>query len=885
MNTTSGSDHRKTLYLIDGMSQIFRAFFALPSLATSKGLPTNAIRGFTAMLRKIIQTHRPDYLGVAFDTAEPTFRHDSFADYKKDRPEMPEDLSVQLPYIRRVCAALRVPIIQFEKFEADDVIGTLARKGEGQDLDIVIVTQDKDMFQLVNDHVRVMRASRQGDETLYDSSGVEELMGLPPEKIVDYLGLCGDAVDNIPGAPGIGEKGARKLLVEFGSVEALLERWNEVANKRYSESLRDNRDLIMKSKDLATIRLDVPVELNLEELHLDPPDREAVMELFRELEFSTLLKEFDGESKSSAANTEVPASVDAPPPKKTAFPSLRKLDEVKECVASLKNEKSIAVSVRQVPRSQTLDTAAEIGLAGGKLGAVSVEVGSGDFWKKSGLAELLSGREVSKQVHDSKAVALNLERAAGVALKGVGEDTMLMSYLLNANESNHSLERVVRAHLQEELSPGPAAAANYTQRLVPVLRKEIDTLGLKQVYETVELPLADVLVRVEQNGMRVDEKVLAGLSAEFEAKLTELTRNIYQLAGTEFNINSPKQLGEILFEKLNLPSGKKSKKSGQYSTAIDVLEELATSYELPRVILEYRQIAKLKSTYVDALPKLIDPNTHRLHTSFNQTVAATGRLSSTEPNLQNIPVRTEAGRKIRSAFVAEQDFVLLSADYSQIELRLLAHFSEDAVLVDAFQRGEDIHARTAEEIFGVPRLMQTPDHRRQAKAINFGIVYGLSPFGLAQQLGISNADAKNYIEAYFTRYKGVKRFIERVLAETRKSGEVRTLLGRLRRIPDINSRNPSLRGFAERTAINTPLQGTAADLIKLAMIQIDRQLLSQDLKAKMMLQVHDELIFEVHESEVAHLRKLVKQGMEHVYKLRVPLIVDISVGKNWRDVE
>ncbi|MGB7622234.1 MAG: DNA polymerase I [Terriglobia bacterium] len=885
MNTTPESNPRKTLYLIDGMSQIFRAFFALPPMATSKGLPTNAIRGFTAILRKIIQTHRPDYLGVAFDTAEPTFRHDSFADYKKDRPDMPEDLSLQLPYIRKVCAALRVPIIQFERFEADDVIGTLTRKGEEQTLDVVIVTQDKDMFQLVDDHVRVMRASRQGDETLYDPSGVEELMGLPPEKIIDYLGLCGDAVDNIPGAPGIGEKGARKLLAEFGSIESLLERWNEVPNKRYSESLRDNRDLILKSKDLATIRLDVPVELNLEELHLDPPDRQAVFELFRELEFNTLLKEFEEEAKSREAG---PKSVTPPEEnhkEEAAYPFLKSLEEVKQFVSKLKNEKSVAVSIAQDRPSLSHDSVGEIGLANGTVGAASVEVENEEFRKASGLASLLGDREISKLIHDSKTAALNLQRVAGLTLDGVGDDTLLMSYLLNANESNHSLERVARTHLNEDLPPGPAAAADFTQRLVPLLKREIEAFGLKPVYEDVELPLAGVLVRVEQNGMRVDEKVLVALSTEFESKLIELTHSIYQLAGTEFNINSPKQLGEILFDKLNLPSGKKSKKSGQYSTAIDVLEELAASYELPRLILDYRQIAKLKSTYVDALPKLINPRTHRLHTSFNQTVAATGRLSSTEPNLQNIPIRTELGRKIRSAFVAETDCLLLSADYSQIELRLLAHLSEDAVLVDAFQRGEDIHARTAEEIFGVSPLMQTPDHRRQAKAINFGIVYGLSPFGLAQQLGISNADAKNYIEAYFTRYKGVKRFIERVLSETRKSGEVRTLLGRLRRIPDINSRNPTMRGFAERTAINTPLQGTAADLIKLAMIQIDQQLLSQNLRAKMILQVHDELVFEVPENEIDSLRKLVKRGMEHVYKLRVPLIVDISVGKNWRDVE
>jgi DNA polymerase-1 len=883
MDSSSSEKNRKTLFLIDGMSQIFRAFYGLPPLSTSKGVPTNATRGFTSMLRKVIQTYRPDYIGVAFDMAGPTFRHESFADYKKDRPDMPEDLVAQLPYIRQVCAVLRVPILQSEKFEADDIIGTLARQAEQQGLDVVIVSQDKDMFQLVGDQIRTLRATRDGGEVVCDASKVEELMGLPPEKIIDYLGLCGDSVDNIPGAPGIGEKGAKKLLAEFGSLEALLEQWDKVPNRRYSTSLRDNREIILKSQELASIRTDVPVELNLEELQLDPPDRQAAIALFKELEFNTLIKEFEGQAAADQPKEMAMAGVVAAVP--VSYPALKTVEEVRQWIQKARDGKTIALAVAQESANLWGGSVSGIGIGGEHCGAVLVEIGQGDFLERSGLAALLGDATIQKQIHDSKLAKLILERWADVRLEGVCDDTLLMSYLLDANEGNHSLERIVRRTMDQDLPAGAAAAADFTCRLAPLLKRQIEVLGLQEVYESIELPLAAVLARVEQNGMRVDEKVLGGLSTEFEFKLSELTGEIYKLAGTEFNINSPKQLGEVLFEKLNLPAGRKSKKSGQYSTAIEVLEELAESYELPRLILDYRQVAKLKSTYVDALPKLIDPHTGRIHTSLNQTVAATGRLSSTEPNLQNIPVRTELGRKIRSAFIPEENHLLLSADYSQIELRLLAHFSKDPVLMEAFQRGEDIHARTAQEIFGVPRLMQTEEHRRQAKAINFGIVYGLSAFGLARQLGISNSEAKNYIDAYFARYQGVKQFIDRTIAETRKSGEVRTLFGRLRRIPDINSRNPNLRGFSERTAVNTPLQGTAADLIKLAMIRLDRKLAAEKAQTKMILQVHDELVFEVLEGDLAALRKLVKQEMEHVCRLRVPLIVEISVGQNWRDLD
>ncbi len=868
---------RKKLFLVDGMSQIFRAFYALPPLQTSKGIPTNAVRGFTSMLRKIIETYKPDYLGVAFDMAGPTFRHEAFADYKKDRPDMPEDLATQLPYIRRVCAALRVPILQSEKYEADDIIGTLTHQASVHNLDVVIVSQDKDMFQLVNDHVQTLRVDKKEGEILCDGARVQELMGLPPGKIIDYLALCGDAVDNIPGAPGIGEKGAKKLLEEFGSLEKLLAQWEQVSNKRYSQSLRDNQELILKSKDLATIRTDVPVELKLDDLRMEPLDKTAAIELFRELEFNTLLKDLESEAEKSEKK-------DVLAPQQPSSEPLRTAEKIESWIRKKPHTAAVSIYISPGDGSTIGSRGLCFGLASGE-DSVVFDVTGAEMWRSSGLEGFLEDVRVSKQVHDSKSAALLFLRAGNINLRGISEDSMLMSYLLDANEGNHSLERVVRKLLNEDPPSDLAAGAKLTARVVPLLRREIDALGLKEVYEDIEIPLAAVLTRMEAIGVRVDEKILAGLSSEFEAQLVELTRKIYQLAGTEFNINSPKQLGEILFEKLNLPSGKKSKKSGQYSTAIEVLEELAVSYELPRLVLDYRQISKLKSTYVDALPKLIDPKTHRIHTSFNQTVAATGRLSSAEPNLQNIPIRTDLGRKIRSAFVPEENFLLLSADYSQIELRLLAHFSEDSVLIEAFQHGEDIHARTAQEIFGVPRLMQTPEHRRQAKAINFGIVYGLSSFGLAQQLGISNSEAKNYIDAYFARYQGVRKFLDRTIAETRKSGEVRTLFGRLRKIPDINSKNPALRNFAERTAVNTPLQGTAADLIKLAMIRIDEQLETRRLKTRMILQVHDELVFEVPEDELAELRKLVKKEMEHVCKLHVPLVVDISVGRNWMEAK
>ncbi|MDD5542402.1 MAG: DNA polymerase I [Acidobacteriia bacterium] len=873
---------RKTLFLIDGMSQIFRAFFALPPLRTSKGIPTNAVRGFTTMLRKLIQAHQPDYVGVAFDMAGPTFRHDSFADYKKDRPDMPEDLAAQLPYIRRACAALRIPILQSEKFEADDILGTLAKKAEDAGLDVVIVTQDKDMFQLVNDHVRTLRANKDGTETFYDAAGVEQFMGLKPDKIVDYLGLCGDKVDNIPGAPGIGEKGALKLLQDFGTIESLVENWKQVANKRYSESLRDHRELILKSKELAAIRMDAPVELKLEDLKLEPPDPQAVVELFRELEFNTLLKEFE---KNIGGSEGTPVGESDITKSQPAYQRLSSLEEIQRYSARLKAVPVVALAIG--PSQEKLDSEliGDIGVATAEGEVTAIQVGQDDFWRKSGLAEILEGRKPGKIIHDSKSAHVRLERSTGISLNGIADDTLLMSYLLDATQENHSLDREVRARLNSEVPTGAAATADFTMRLAPLVKREIEDLGLKEVYETVELPVAAVLARMELWGVKIDLDILGGLSVEFETRLGALTKDIYKLAGQEFNINSPKQLGEILFEKMNLPGGKKSRKSGQYSTAVEVLEELAANFELPRLILDFRQIAKLKSTYVDALPKLVHPQTGRLHTSFNQAVAATGRLSSAEPNLQNIPIRSDLGKKIRSAFVPEKGFVFLSGDYSQIELRLLAHFSEDPVLMAAFQRGEDIHARTAEEIFGVPRLMQTADHRRQAKAINFGIVYGLSPFGLAQQLGIPQSEAKKYIEAYFERYRGVRKFLDRTIAETRQSGETRTLLGRLRRIPDILSKNPALRNFAERTAVNTPLQGTASDLIKLAMIRIDEQLSAKKSRAKMILQVHDELVFEVPEEEAVDLRKLVKQEMEHVYKLRVPLIVDISMGKNWMEAK
>ncbi len=733
------------------------------------------------------------------------------------------------------------------------------------------------------------------DNLICDAAKVEEILGVPPSKVVDVMALRGDAVDNIPGAPGIGDKGSVELIQRFGSVEQALEHAAEVEKKTYRESLQNNRDNILYSKQLVTIDCDVAVELDVAAMKAGEPDVESLRALFAELEFTSLLKELlpvvevkEGDYREIASKAEFEdylRGLGEGAPLALAIPT--------EHTESIYAEGAVEDEEPQPAQSGLLalqPANAEDQSAAAKRIAVSNAPGAGamialeDRALADRVKSALEDAAVPKTVHDLK-LALHYFLEQGIALAGVKHDSMLYSYLLDPTYSSHSLPEVALRRFNLKMSGNLAEAADVTGRLASALRIEIDEQGLTSVYEEIDAPLVPVLARMEDAGVKVDPAVLGEMSVKLQREAATKARDIYERCGMEFNINSPKQLGDVLFNKLALPMPSKYGKGKKISTAVDVLEGLAADHEVPRLVLEYRQLTKLKSTYVDALPALIRSQSGRVHTTFGQTGTATGRLSSANPNLQNIPIRTELGREIRAAFIAEPGHVLLAADYSQIELRLLAHFSKDKLLVEAFRRGDDIHTLTASQVFGVPPLMVTPEHRRQAKVVNFGIVYGLSAFGLSQQLGIEPGEARKFIDAYFEKYAGVRAFIDATIEQTRRDQKVKTLFGRIRPIPDINSKNATQRGFAERTAVNTPLQGTAADLIKLAMIRIDKEIRKRGLKSRMTLQVHDELVFEVPESEVDVMRPLVREHMEEGYSLAVPLRVEIGVGTNWRDME
>jgi DNA polymerase-1 len=876
----------KTLFLVDAMNTIFRAFFApMSRLNSPQGIPTKVPYLFSNMLRKLMNEHSPDYLAVVFDTREPTFRDKLFDKYKAQRPPMPEDLSVQLPYVRRMCEAMRLPILEFDGFEADDVMGTLAKQGAKAGLSVFLVTGDKDMMQLVGGKVRVLRPGAGPDKTdlVVDEAKVQELMGVPPEKVADVMALMGDSIDNIPGArdpnemplpgerrkPGIGEMGAKQLIQQFGSAEEAIKQASKVKRANYREALEKYGEFVRLSKRLAIIDTAAPVKLVLDDLMLRDPDVEALRALYAELGFTSLLRDLPAATIAAPAAASDSAALESPA-------ALRKYLSAIPRGAETAVWLTLAESEREEEGFGTQVAAIEISPMPGVSRTALLDA-KGEM--QAALAEFLRDPARSKIVHDPKLVELLAGPVAGIR-----HATMLYSYLLRPTTAKHSLADAVLRQESVTLSGAPGEHAEHLQRLAPLLRKEVEAQGLAELYETIDLPLAPVLAAMERDGVRVDPKALDAMSKTMEREIRSLEKAIWKLAGSEFNVNSPQQLAEILFDKMGLTlSGRRRGKPR--STAADVLEELALLHELPRKVLEYRELTKLKSTYVDALPKLIHAGTGRLHTSFSQTTAATGRLSSSDPNLQNIPVRSELGRQIRAAFVASPGNTLLSADYSQIELRILAHFSKDPVLVEAFRTGQDIHARTAEEVFRVGPMAQNAEHRRAAKAINFGIIYGQTPFGLAAQLGIDQKEAAQFIAAYFARYRGVKEYLERSLAEARKAGVTRTLSGRTRPVPEITSPQVNLRNFAERTALNTPLQGTAADLIKLAMIAIARQLAEQKFKAKMILQVHDELLFESPHDEMDRLRPLVRQAMEHVHELAVPLVVDLKAGPNWRDMK
>jgi len=907
-----GAPGKGRIFLIDAMSFIFRAYHAMARqrpMSTRTGIPTAATYVFVNMLRKLRDDFSPEYLAAVFDVAAPTFRdqqaaaitsvrrfdsktqtwqEQAYAGYKATRAEMPGDLAQQLPYIRRALEAYRIPILEMPGFEADDVIGTLARQAAAQSYPVYVVSSDKDMLQLVDDKICVLNPPK--DNLICDRAKVEEVLGVPPEKVVDVMALRGDSIDNIPGAPGIGDKGSVELIRRFGSVEAALQHAAEVEKKTYRESLQNNREAVLKSKELATIETNVPVTLEVEPMRAQEPDAEACRRLFTELEFTTLVKDFISgvevaetdysEAKSAADVQAIVRAVKKDGVLAVALATAEPADvpeEEQETEQSETGTLDFSAAPAAAPAS---DHRAAISAQPGKAVTVSLDDGA----VAKALLKALADPSLPKAVHDYKA-AMHALQAGSHVLAGVQDEPMLYSYLLDPTYSSHRLADVALRRFNIKVSGGLAEAADLTGRLAQALREQVQSAGLMPVYEQIDLPLLPVLARMEQAGVKIDCGALAEMSTRLERDCRAKEKEIWELAGLEFNINSPKQLGDVLFNKLNLPKPVKYGKGKTVSTAVDVLEGLALTHDVPRLVLDYRQLTKLKSTYVDALPALLNSCTQRLHTTFGQTGTATGRLSSANPNLQNIPIRTELGREIRAAFVAEAGHLLLAADYSQIELRLLAHFSGDPLLTEAFRRGDDIHSLTAQEVFGVPPMMLTAEHRRRAKAVNFGIVYGLSPFGLSQQLGIEKSEAKQFIDAYFEKYKGVRHYLDSTLEEARREQRVKTLFGRIRPIPDINSKNANMRGFAERTAVNTPLQGTAADLIKLAMISIDQELRRRGLKSRMLLQVHDELVFEVPHAEADTMRQLVRDRMENVRPLSVPLLVEIGVGPNWRDLD
>jgi DNA polymerase-1 len=954
------ADARPPIYLLDSMAFIFRAYHAMQRqrpMSTRTGIPTAATYVFVNMINKLRKDFAPQYLAAVYDLSGPVFRDEraremkplrkwnvktqqfdqvDYAGYKANRAEMPADLAQQLPYIRRALEAFRIPILSYEGFEADDVIGTLSHKLSTLGHRVFVVSSDKDMMQLVTPSVSILNPTK--DNLVLDPAGVEAALGVPPARVIDVMALRGDSVDNIPGAPGIGDKGSVELIQQFGTVEAALDRADEVKKKTYRESLQNNRENILLSKELVTIHTEVPIEFSIDDMRTQPVDNAACRDLFSELEFTTLLKELAPAADNTAYDYNLnPTEADIAALLTTASSSPHGL-----AIAIFEDARAIAEEIAAEPDADTEpepppaetmnmfgtpeppqatptptspqpDPACRLGLSVNGSAAMEVSLDA------LNLRAALEDASLPKLVHDLKAV-LRALAPHNVSLRGDITDVMLQSYLVNPTHASHTLPDIAarstnRALVHQPTKANPAdpkrlpEAAAAIVRLASVFATQIaesdatasaPTLSsgpiqaapLQHIYRTMDLPLVPVLLRMEEAGVRIDSSVLSAMSTRLAVEMDTLSDRIYTQAGEaaaqdsalRFNINSPKQLGDVLFNKMNLPRPNKYGKGKVISTAQDVLEELAEHHPVPALVLEYRQLAKLRSTYLDSLPQLVDAE-GRVHTTFNQVGTATGRLSSTNPNLQNIPVRTGLGREIRAAFIPAPGNLLMSADYSQIELRLMAHFSQDPLLLDAYRTGKDIHTLTASEVFGIPVAQLDKETRARAKAVNFGIVYGISPFGLAAQLGIDQREAKLYIETYFQRYAGVRRFIDETLETVRREQAVRTWFGRVRPIPDIQSRNPNMRGFAERTAINTPLQGTAADLIKLAMIRLDAEMSKRKLRSRMTLQVHDELLFDVVPAEAEELRTLVQHEMEHVAEFSVPIVAEVGLGDNWRDIK
>jgi len=898
---------KPTLFLVDGPSQMYRAFYAIRRLSTRGGLPTGAVYGFTTMLRKMLREFRPAYVAVAFDTPEPTFRHEIYEEYKANRDETPDDLVPQIPYVKQVCEVLEVPLLERDGWEADDIIATLARRATARGIHTVIITQDKDLFQLVGDDVWVLCASK-GEDMLLDAGGVEEKFGAAPGQVADVLALMGDAVDNLPGVPGIGEKGAKALVAEFGSLDALLGDPEKVKESktvrgaaRYAKLLREHAGEALQTLELVKLDAEVPLDLDLEALRSGEPDRARAEEFFREMGFTSILEEFAGDDEEERAEY---ACVTDPATLEKIVRRARKRGRV-----GIDTETDSKDAVRA------------------RLVGFSLALGEGDACyvpldhRYMGCPEQIDREEalalLRRVASDPKVVKIGqnlkyditvLERA-GVEMAGPLRDTMVAAYLIDPTRSGFSLDALAARHLDyrcipyeevcgkgkdqrtfdavdlEAATQYAAEDADIACRLWDVLEPELRAHeGMRDLFEDVEMPLVGILAAMEQAGVRVDVKQLEEMSRRLEGEIETLRAGIWQEAGREFNLNSPKQLAEVLYDDLNLPVLRKTQKTGARSTSEVVLVRLAVTYEIPRLVLEYRELQKLKSTYVDALPALVNPDTGRIHPSYNQTVAATGRLSSSNPNIQNIPIRTDLGRQVRRAFVPEEGRLFLAADYSQVELRVLAHLSGDPRLIEAFRRGEDIHRSTAAEVFGVEPGEVTSEQRARAKAVNFGVLYGMGPHGLSQQIGVTHAEAREFIDRYFDRYPGVRGYIDRVLKQLDAEGRVTTLFGRTRAFPEATSPRGAQRSFAERAAINTTIQGTAADLMKMAMIRVARALEEEAFEGLIIMQIHDELVLEAPAAEMDALTEMVRREMEGVHEMAAPLVVDTAVGPSWYDV-
>ena len=885
-------NEKPTLYLIDGSNYVYRAFYAIRELSNSKGFPTNAIYGFTTMLLKLLKDWKPDYIAIAFDVKGPTFRHDAFEAYKATRKATPDALIPQIPFIKDIVRGFSIPVLEQQGLEADDIIGTLARKYAGKGIKTVIVSGDKDMMQLISDDIIMIDTMK---DVTYDAAAVKERFGVGPEKVAELLGLAGDQSDNIPGVPGIGPKNAQRLIEEFGSVEGVLANVEKVRNPKTRESIRSFAEQARMSRELATIRTDADFDIDLERTRYAGPDNEALKTLFKEFEFSSLLQELKIKEEAIKGRHRLILTDDE-------LADLRKqLEGVKEFSFDIvmSSDAAMRADITGIAICLTNAEACYIPVSHGYSG-VPGQLTVNAVLKS--LTPFFADHEIRKHGHDMKNALILLARK-GSELKGLGCDTMVASYILNPARHSFELADVARDHLNTQIPAAKSLIGSGAKfipfSVIPVEKmmdyacRRVDAIcvlsatlsekivqdGFADLYYKVEMPLISVLAAMEKKGVLLNTELLKEMSAEIEQLMSLTEEKIYTLAGEKFNINSPKQLQVVLFEKLGLPRGRKTKEG--YSTDVDVLTNLARSHELPAEILSYRGFAKLKSTYIDALPALINPETGRIHTSYNQTVTATGRLSSSNPNLQNIPIRTPEGKRVRQAFIAPEGWEIISADYSQIELRILAHLSDDTALIDAFMRGEDIHTATAANVFGVFPETVTADMRRQAKVINFGILYGMSAFGLSRELNLPQKTAQTYIDEYFNRYRGVRVFLDGILENARKNRFVTTLLNRRRYLPEINSENTPVRQFAERMAINTPIQGTAADLIKVAMINIPNLFAKRRLRAHMIMQVHDELVFECHHKETQEVTALVKNEMEDVIRLKVPLKVDIASGRNW----